>query len=313
MLETDLNHNTERHPVVSLLLVLVVVALGFVIVGPMIGLLFALPFYPGSFMEMAERLQHPAQHPELKTPLYIMQGFATFVGLILGPAWYLTTERKSFRNLFPSSMPELLPVAITALIVIVFMAVNSVFIEWNSSYEFPEFAKGFEQWAREKEDLAGEMTKFLTQFDSGIQVALALFVIAVLPAVGEEVVFRGMIQNYLLKATRNAHVSVWIAAFLFSAIHFQFFGFVPRLLLGALFGYLYLWSGNLWLAITAHFVNNGFSVMAMYFYQKGTFEYDLEKPEAVPAHLVMIGAVLTGGLLYYFYRYFETRKSQINL
>jgi membrane protease YdiL (CAAX protease family) len=105
-------------------------------------------------------------------------------------------------------------------------------------------------------------------------------------------------------------VSIWVAAILFSAIHFQFFGFVPRVLLGALFGYLYYWSGNLWLAILAHFVNNGFSVLAMYFYQQGKLGFDLESPESVPLNAVIISGVLTVALLYYFYKYFENRKPQ---
>jgi hypothetical protein len=80
------------------------------------------------------------------------------------------------------------------------------------------------------------------------------------------------------------------------------------MLLGALFGYLYYWSGNLWMPILAHFVNNGFSVLAMYFYQQGALEFDLEKTESVPANVVMVSGVLTAGLLYYFYKYFENRK-----
>jgi uncharacterized protein len=312
MLETDSFPNRQRHPLVSLLLVIFTVGLGFIIIGPLVGLLFALPFYPGSVLELAESLQDPASDPALKIPLYIMQGFATLIGLIVGPAWLLTTERKSIRNLFEATPLQLPPIIATIFIVIVFMGVNSVFIEWNSSFKFPESARWFEEWAREKEDMAAELTKFLTKFDSGFELMLALVVIAVLPAIGEEIVFRGMIQNYFRKATNNPHVSIWLAALLFSAIHLQFFGFVPRLLLGALFGYLYYWSGNLWAAIVAHFVNNGFSVLAMYFYQKGSFDYDLEKPESVPTTMVLASALICGGLLYYFYKFFETRKLHAN-
>src|SRR5688500_4702926 len=188
------------------------------------------------------------------------------------------------------------------------MAVNSIFIEWNAKFDFPEFAQEFETWAREREETAAELTEFLTSFASRGELILALIIIAVLPAIGEEIVFRRLIQNELYRGTKNIHVSIWFAAILFSAIHFQFFGFVPRLLLGALFGYLYYWSGNLTLAILAHFVNNGFSVLLLYFYQQGAFDYTVESPEALPAHFIMISAICTGGLLYYFYKYFEHRK-----
>jgi membrane protease YdiL (CAAX protease family) len=316
----------------SVILIFIVVGLGFIIVGPLIGFLISIPFYPGNMMEFAEALQNPSGHPELRIPLYIIQGFATLIGLILVPALYLSNmNRRPFRNLtdnqfqldsmaeevhgvrsiadfFRHQKFELAPVLIVAGTVILFMAVNSIFVEWNANFTFPEFAKGFESWAREKEDAATELTEFLTAFQSTGELFIALLVIAVLPAIGEEIVFRGLIQNELYRGTRNIHLSIWISAILFSAIHFQFFGFVPRMLLGALFGYLYYWSGNLSLAMLAHFVNNGISVLALYFYRKGSFEYDVESPESAPAHVVMICAVATGGLLYYFYTYFQHRK-----
>lgn len=292
----------------NVILILLIAGLGFVVVGPLIGFFLSLPFYPGSMQQMIEGLQDPLHDPGLKIPFYIMQGMATFVGLVVAPAIFLRADHSSLSNLFRSNKFDALPVLITFFTVIVFMAVNSVFIEWNAKFTFPEFAKGFEHWAREREDTATELTEFLTQFNSPVELAVAIVVIAILPAIGEELVFRGLIQNELHKATRNPHYAVWISAVLFSAIHLQFFGFIPRLLLGALFGYLYYWSGNLIMAIVAHFVNNGISVVAMYFYQKGAFQYDLESMESAPANVVVISTIVTAGLLYYFYKYFEHRK-----
>jgi membrane protease YdiL (CAAX protease family) len=309
MLENDLSTRHKTHPLISLLLLLLIVAIGFVIVGPVIGFVVAMPFYPGTMMDFLEALQTPTD-PDLKVPLYILQGFATFVGLIVAPAVFLLLDRKSIRSLFINRKFNWIPVFLTVLVVIIFTAANSIFIEWNSNVHFPGFLKGFESWAREREDIAMELTKALTQFDSIGQLMLAMVVIAILPAIGEEIVFRGLIQNQILTASRNAHVAIWVSAFIFSAFHFQFFGFVPRLFLGGLFGYLYYWSGNLWLSILAHFVNNGFSVLAMYFYQQGSFDYDLDKPEAVPVSVAATSAVITAGLLYFFYQYFKNRKPQ---
>ena len=311
MYENELQPRPERHPVMSLIIVLILVGLGFVVVGPLLGFFIALPFYPGTMMEFVESINEPSAHPELKMPLYIMQGFATFVGLIVFPALYLAAQRRSIVEFFQPRNTDVLPVLLTAFIVIVFMAVNSVFIEWNAGLRFPEFARGFEEWARSREDAAAELTEFMTKMTSSFELVVAIIVIAILPAIGEELVFRGLIQNEIYRGTKNMHVAIWVAAILFSAIHLQFFGFVPRLLLGALFGYLYYWSGSLTLAIVAHFVNNGASVIAMYLYQQGAFEYDIESTEAVPASLVIISALLTGGLLYYFYKHFENRKPPI--
>ena len=310
MLENDLSYRPERHPLVSLLLLLIIATLGFAIVGPMIGFLFALPFYPGSVIEFAEAVQQPLDHPELKVPLYIMQGFATLVGLIVGPALFMRSEGKSVMNFFRDQTTNAGMLLLIVFLVIVFMGFNSIVIEWNAKVHFPDFLQGFENWAREREDIATDLTKFLTDFKTPADLVIAMVVIALLPALGEEIVFRGLFQNQLYRASGNSHVAIWVAAFLFSAIHFQFFGFVPRLLLGALFGYLYYWSGNLWLPIAAHFVNNGFSVLAMYFYKKGDLEYDVESIESVPLNVVIISGLITFGLLYYFYQYYKSRNTK---
>lgn len=262
----------SRHPILSIVLVLLLAAVGFVI-GPFIAVPIATAFYDGTVEELMTAIQ--SMDKDARLAAYLMQGFATLIGLIVMPILYLRTEQRSVMSLFQNGAPPLSSALSTIAIVVTFMGVNSLLIDWNSNVNFPEFLDGFESWAREKETVAADFTKYLTQFDSVTLLLVGFFVIAVLPAIGEELVFRGMIQNYLLKATRNPHVSIWIAAFLFSAIHFQFFGFLPRLALGALFGYLYLWSGNIWIAIIAHFVNNGFSVIAIYLYQRGTVGYDL--------------------------------------
>jgi membrane protease YdiL (CAAX protease family) len=302
----------DRHPALNLVLIFIVVGLGFMFVGPFIGILIAAPFYPGSIEDLGQAIMDPIGHPELKIPLYIMQGCATAIGLIVAPMLIMANTPTPVPSLFRNKKFDITPALLTAFAVVTFMGLNSIFIEWNSNVQLPESAKAIEEWARGYENAAEVLTKFLTTFDSEAQLIVALIVIAVLPAIGEEIVFRGLIQNEFFRATKNHHAAIWIAAFLFSAIHFQFFGFVPRLLLGALFGYLYYWSGNLWMSIVAHFVNNGLSVMAMYFYQKGTFTFDLETPEAAPLNVILISTVLTGGLLYYFYKYFEHRKPPVS-
>lgn len=312
MFENQLGARPEKHPVINLIIILLMVGLGFVIVGPIIGFFFALPFYDGSMVELAEAIQKPLANPDIKIPLYIIQGFATFVGLIVAPAIYLMREKKSLGNLLNGRPIDLIPALVTVVVVVIFMAVNSVFIEWNAEFDFPSFADEFESWAREREDTATELTEFLTQFGSTGELLFALVIIAILPAIGEEIVFRGLIQNELYRGTKNIHVSIWFAAILFSAIHFQFFGFVPRLLLGALFGYLYYWSGSLLLAILAHFVNNAVSVIALYLYQEGTFTFDVESHESAPINIVIMSGILTVGLLYYFYKYYQDRKPAIH-
>lgn len=309
MLEFEEDLQPRRNPLVSLLLIVMVVFIGFGVIGPLIGFVFSYPFFPGSVIEYANALQNIPEHPELKLPLYILQGCATLFGLIIAPLLLLKQEKKRIAGLFQVHQLNLIPIVVTVTVVIAFMTVNSVFIEWNASFHFPDFLKGFEEWAKEKEELATKVTKMLTHFDSVGEVLLAVIVIAILPAIGEELVFRGMIQGELYRGTKNIHVSIWVSAILFSAIHMQFFGFLPRLLLGALFGYLYYWSGHLSLSILAHFVNNTFSVLGIYFAQRGYFDEDVvESNDALPLPSVLAGAVVTILLLYFFRKYYQPKE-----
>lgn len=312
MLDYQSPPQSQQHPVLVIILTLLTTLIGFVLLGPFIGFLFAMPFYEGGLVELAEAIQDPTSGAALKTPLLIMQGFATLIGLIIGPSIMLLALRRSVKDLFRHRRHDLIPAIITVLMVIIFMGLNSFFIEWNSTLDLPDFLKGFEEWAREKEDYAREVTTFLTHFDSTGQFLFGFVVIAVLPAIGEELVFRGLIQNELVKASNKPHLSIWISAILFSAIHMQFFGFVPRLLLGALFGYLYYWSGNLAIAMLAHFVNNGFAVIGMYFYQQGTVDIDMESTEALAWPYLFFSALLTTVLLYYFKKYYAIRPTSID-
>lgn len=281
---------------------------GFMIIGPLIGFMLALPFADGNLLEFVEKLAMPTGHPEIKMPYYIIQGAATLIGLAVIPALYARfIEGINLSNYFRKHV-ALIIFPVTLFIVIFFMGFNSVFIEWNANLHLPESMKGFEEWAREKENLATEMTKMLTQFDTPFQFIVGLLVIAVFAGIGEEFVFRGLLQPALYRATKNIHVAIWVSAILFSALHMQFFGFLPRVLLGALFGYLFYWSGNLVVPMFAHFVNNAFSVVAMYAVQNKLTDMDVESTEAASWPVVLIFTVLVAALLYYFKKQFDTQN-----
>jgi uncharacterized protein len=305
----ELGNRTERPAWLSVIMVILVALIGFIIVGPLIGFVIAIPFIQGSLLDFVEQLTSPMNYPEVKTPYFIIQGSATFFGLIVLPALYAWgVEKIKLKDFFTNGKVTLLTFLITAGIVIFFMGFNTIVIEWNSKIHLPDALKDFEIWAREKEDLATEVTKFLTQFDSPAQFLVGLIVIAVFAGVGEELVFRGLLQPALHRLTKNIHVAIWISAILFSALHMQFFGFVPRVLLGALFGYLYYWSGNLAVPMFAHFVNNGFSVLALYMVQKGVTDLDIESTEAAPMSIVISFTLITIVLLFIFKRQFTNQS-----
>lgn len=308
---SELTGISQRPAWLSIILILITATLGFTIIGPIIGLLISLPFYEGTLFDLPTAMADPIAHPEVRLPLIITQGCATLIGLILIPYLYLySIERTRAIDWTKGKNVPLIITGVVTVIVISFMAVNSVVIEWNANFAFPEFMKEFGEWARETEKRAEELTKFFTTFTSFGDFLVGIFVIAFLPAIGEELVFRGMLQSEINRLTGNQHIAIWVAAIIFSAFHIQFFGFVPRMLLGALFGYLYVWSGNLIIPMIAHFVNNGFSVLMMYLYQIGVITTDLESPKAAPWPAVVVFTFIFGFLLLYFKKYYATHNLQ---
>jgi membrane protease YdiL (CAAX protease family) len=133
------------------------------------------------------------------------------------------------------------------------------------------------EWASEMERSATGMLEGLLVMESPVELLYNLLVVAVLPAIGEELLFRGLMQQQLERGTGRPHLAVWLTALVFSAIHLQFEGFIPRLLLGAGLGYLFYWTRNLWIPIIAHFIFNGGQVVARYFAEDETAALDLEE------------------------------------
>ena len=148
--------------------------------------------------------------------------------------------------------------------------------EINSHMQFPEFLSGMEDWMRTKEDEAKLLTEKLIKVKGISGLLFNVFMVAVLPALGEELLFRGVIQRIFTNMTKNYHWGIWIAAFIFSAIHIQFYGFIPRFLLGAMFGYLLVWTGTIWVPILAHFVNNTMGVVSYYLIDKEFISKDID-------------------------------------
>ena len=176
--------------------------------------------------------------------------------------------------------------------------------EINGQMKFPESLSGIEDWMRTMEDAAEVMVKKFMKVENISGLLFNIFMIAVLPAIGEELMFRGVIQRIFTSWSKNYHWGIWITAFLFSAMHLQFYGFLPRMALGAMFGYLLVWSGTMWVPILAHFANNTMGVVGYYLIDKGTISKDVEEwgtgTEQFP--LVLLSLITTGVLLFLIYR-----------
>lgn len=124
----------------------------------------------------------------------------------------------------------------------------------NQQIELPAFFKT-------AEDSAEELTKALLGGKTFSILFTNLFVVALLPAIGEELIFRGLILKIVARWRNNIHTGIWVSAFIFSAMHMQFYGFVPRMLLGAVLGYIMIWSGSIYASMLAHFLNNAIAIV----------------------------------------------------
>lgn len=303
--ENDLSLFGNRKPWLSLISLLLI-AFGGLIVGQFVAIMIVTKLYHLSFIQVMEMVTNISEYPDYKVAIYILQGLSAVFAFILAPWFFLRfIEKKRFSVLSPNKRIELLPVTLALLISIVFMAVNFKFAEWNAQMVFPEFLRDVETWMRLQEDKLEEATYFLTTINNPLELVMAMVVIAIIPAIGEELLFRGLIQNQLLSWTRNTHWAVWLTAILFSAIHIQFYGFVPRMLLGVLFGYMYLWSGNLLYPILAHFANNGFQIAMLYLYSSDLTEFNIDDTSTVPWPVFFTSALISLVLILYYRHHFS--------
>ena len=165
--------------------------------------------------------------------------------------------------------PSLSEFLLCLLTMIVMTPAMNLLVMWNQSMHLPEALSGLEEWMRQQEDMAEETTRILLDAKSIGALLLLIFIVGFLTGVGEEFTFRGIIQNLIAGKRRNAHAAVWITAIIFSAVHLQFYGFIPRLAIGAYLGYLLVWSRSIWLPVFAHFVNNSLAVISSYIVANG--------------------------------------------
>tara|TARA_B100000809_G_scaffold50907_1_gene45992 strand:- start:3614 stop:4594 length:981 start_codon:yes stop_codon:yes gene_type:complete len=255
--KTELNKSPFLQFILLLFLCLISVVL-FSIIGIVITTI-TYGFSPSTFNNLGD--------PNIIEGLKMLQLFSA-VGLFIVPplAYGLFVSKKPFENLSLNALNK----PINYLLVTIFMVVLTPFLSWvielNASMVLPDFLSSVEEWMRASESKAESLTKAFLTYDGVGSLIYIMLIVAIVPAIGEELLFRGVLQKIMIAWTKNPHTGIWITAFLFSALHMQFFGFFPRMLLGALFGYLFLWSKSLWLPILGHFINNGTVVLASYFY-----------------------------------------------
>jgi membrane protease YdiL (CAAX protease family) len=215
--------------------------------------------------EAIQEVQNLANHPDLLREMQFMQVLGIFIFPPIICAWLFSDNYKEYLRI---ETPIQLPVAAwTVVSMIVFIPVVNFTSDLNQQMVFPESLKGVETWMTEMETALNQQLESMLATHNGWVILFNILTVCVLSGIGEEFMFRGLLQNMFGRFFKNPHLLVWLIAFLFSTIHFQFYGFLPRLLLGAYLGYLMYYTKTIWIPALAHFTNNFYSLAVFYIFQ----------------------------------------------
>lgn len=229
-------------------------------------------------------------NPKIVNTLKALQALATLVIFLL-PAYAFTRLvflRSFARNLGFRAADR--PNMYVLSVIVMMLSLPLVFWlgELNQSVPLPEWMSSLEN------DVSKQLEAFL-KYRGPAGVFLNLVIIALLPAIGEELCFRSVMQRIIIQLSGNAWAGILITAFLFSALHLQFEGFLPRMFLGGILGVLYWYSGSIWTAILAHFTNNAVQVLFVSYFP----QYIKENP-SIPLLLVVASSVSVGAVIMYY-------------
>ncbi|WP_448528702.1 CPBP family intramembrane glutamic endopeptidase [Raineya sp.] len=290
----------HTHPFFNLIIITLVV-FGTSVIAQFVGILLASLAVGKDFVEVTNILLEKSNiFPQQREILWIVQAFSLLGGLGGGAFLYQSwVARSRFSELSPNTKIDASALLWVVAIFFFTLPLIAQVMQWNKEINFGIFDKSIRQTEAELELL----TQKLTQMHHFGDFLIVLLVIAVIPAFSEEFLFRGLVQNEFLRWFKNPHLAVWVTGAVFSAMHFQFLGFFPRMILGALLGYVYVWSGNILYPMLGHFVNNGVQVLALYLAQENLVSEEISKDDyQFPVLVTALFGVLLAVSLYFFYK-----------
>jgi membrane protease YdiL (CAAX protease family) len=299
------SNNRTMHPLLQFL-VLTSITVGLIFVGALLGLAVAAAIFG---LAPVMDLYHNGISFNNVNVVWVLQIVSTTIPLFAGPyifATYVMKEPREYLKATIKISPALL------LIVLGIMLFSMPLMEWlivvNQKMILPSFLKGVEEWMKRSEAEATKETAILLQLKTLGQMLFALLIVGLCTAIAEEFLFRGCIQTIFTRLTKNVHAGIWITAILFSAMHMQFYGFLPRMALGVFFGYFAAWSGSIWPAVCGHFINNGMAVVATYLYQQKKIAVNPDANHVFNYQLYAASVVITVFLLLIYRNAASARK-----
>ena len=290
--------------ILVLLLVILVSGLFALIFGMAAGYLFfgrdIMEYLNGSIT-----LTDPVMLPLLKY-LQIINTLGLFLFPPLIFAWLADHRPQAYLTL------DIKPAIVTTISGAAAILVILPFVHWTASInemlQLPEWLSGLERWMKESEAEAAEITELFLGTGRVSGLSVNLLMIALLPALGEEFLFRGVLLRLFREWTGKMHLAVIISALLFSALHLQFYGFLPRFILGLVLGYLFVWSGTVWVPVVVHFVNNGVAVVAAWLYSRGSIGTDVDSLGSADQPFIILASGFMALVLLGMARVYEGKK-----
>ena len=233
------------------------------------------------------------------TGMKIGQGISSIFMFVVPPILYYIITRKE-HQMQALGIRKLTPpwwlLLIGVILMFVSIPISTSLTTWNESMNLGDAFAKLEEYLKMLEDTAQAATEKMLNVDTIGGLLFNLVVIALIPAIGEELTFRGVLQQSLTRRM-NPHIAIILSAAIFSFIHFQFYGFLPRMFLGLLMGYMFYITNSLWTSMLMHFVNNGAAVVLYYLSNKGVIEDAEHFGETSNVWIIVASAAVTIGLI----------------
>lgn len=240
-----------------------------------IGLAIGIPFFGSDVLSVLtgeQDLTNPNHIAFLKY-MQIVSHFAMFIIPAILFAWLFEGGNVTYFKL--NSKFKLIPVLMGGMVMALMLPLVNYLGELNGNMVLPSGLKGLENWMKETEEQAEIVIMAFVGQTSTTSFIVNFIMIALIPAIGEELIFRGIILRKMKEWFGNVHVAVIVSAIVFSALHMQFYGFLPRMVLGVILGYMFVWSASLWMPMFAHLVNNGIAVVVAFLHANGAISNDM--------------------------------------
>jgi len=282
--------------------------IAFTIAGILLASAISIPIWTNmtgrSFAEMERGMSNPAYSNAAK----VLQAVTAIIGFFLPVVVTASLmNRKPLKLLGFSSNIKLSQTALVLLIMAASVFVSASLSYFNDIIPIPESWRTlFDKW----ENNYNEMAAAIISLNNAAEFILALIVMAFLPALCEETLFRGGLQNFLTRSTKIPWLSIVIVSLIFSAVHFSYYGFLSRFFLGVILGIIYQHSGKLWLSIIAHFINNALAITVLYIYKMQGKPLDEAMAENSDSYWGILALPVVIGLLLVFKRISFNQKTE---